>query len=308
MYTNTNQGMLLGVNTHFPPFYTHKHKKTHTHIHPNTQTYTRTQLPTYTLTHTLSLANTHTLPHAHSNTARQPPQFDETLTLFFLDTLPVGILLHCLWGIWMFSSSGLWPRPVIFNLDEQFDKLEAEVFPCAAQLTTSACDARGPSCLWDDDSCFINTASDEYVAYNAFAPMPRLFNGVTFIYSLCGLLLLLRMLLHIVPVTRPVMDRVDAAVFAAGKRVLALPGAMLRKTNQVAPSPALESGVHVAVAQCGAHNDGEALYKDALKGEMFGNGAPDYDIRHIGKYRELLQYGDNMVAWRSVSPAHWQAS
>jgi len=43
--------------------------------------------------------------------ARQPPQFDQSLTKQFLRIIPVGILLHSLWGVWMFSSAGMWPRP-----------------------------------------------------------------------------------------------------------------------------------------------------------------------------------------------------
>lgn len=232
--------------------------------------------------------------------ARQPPQFDETLSIMFLDMLPVGILIHCLWGIWMFSS-GMWPRPVIFNLDKQFDKLEAEMFPCSAQPSVLDCATAGATCMWDNDECAINKASDEYMGYIAFQPMPRLFNGVTFVYSLCALLLLLRMLLLTIPVTRPLMDAVDWAVFGIAKRALAFASALLTKKNQVAPADAEEDSVKAAAPP------GDALYTEALEGSFFGNASPDYDIGGCGMYGELLRYGDNMVSWNNVSPAHWQA-
>merc|ERR1711865_778057 len=109
----------------------------------------------------------------------------------FLDKLPVGILIHCLWGIWMFSSAML-PRPVIFNLDKEFEKVEAEMFPCAAQLSELACGAasKAGSCMWDNDECAIQTTSDVYMEYLAYQPMPRLFNGVTLVYTLFALMLL----------------------------------------------------------------------------------------------------------------------
>ena len=119
--------------------------------------------------------------------ARQPPQFDQSLTKQFLRVIPVGILLHSLWGVWMFSSAGMWPRPPVFGLDKQFAKLENEMWPCLLQNSSAACAAKGAVCVWDQSQCSINTNSEEVVGYRAFNVFPRLFNGVTIIYSLIAL-------------------------------------------------------------------------------------------------------------------------
>jgi len=55
--------------------------------------------------------------------ARQPPQFDQSLTKQFLRIIPVGILLHSLWGVWMFSSAGMWPRPPSTHSEKKKSKL-----------------------------------------------------------------------------------------------------------------------------------------------------------------------------------------
>ena len=53
----------------------------------------------------------------------------------------------------------------------------------------------------------------------------------------------------------------------------------------------------------------DPLYTEALEDKRFGNAASDYDIRHIGEYCSLLNFGDNGKIWKSVSgsPPDWRA-
>jgi hypothetical protein len=144
-----------------------------------------------------------------------PPQYDEALTRQFLRVMPVAILFHFLGGIWMFSAADMWPRPATFGLDEQFAKLQVEAFPCVRQTSELTCAQQGATCLWNSEArvCSINKANDDFVTYTTFDFMPRLFNAVTIIYSVCCLLFLLNLLLRAIPVTRPIMHLlVDAAL------------------------------------------------------------------------------------------------
>ena len=143
-----------------------------------------------------------------------PPQYDEALTMQFLRVMPVALLFHFLGGIWMFSAADMWPRPATFGLDEQFAKLQVEAFPCVRQTSELTCAQQGATCLWNAEArvCSINKANDDYVTYTTFDFMPRLFNAVTIVYSVCCLLFLLNLLLRAIPVTRPIMHLLDAAL------------------------------------------------------------------------------------------------
>jgi len=233
--------------------------------------------------------------------ARLPPQFDQSLAHMFLGLIPLGIIAHCFWGIWMFSAA-FWPRPPLGNSGEVLKRFEAERFPCANMLSEGTC-METAGCLWSEEACSINTASREYREHRSLSYFERLFNGVTIIYTLVSFYLVLRQLLLFLPMTKPAMQRVESLIWigvlaiADGVRGKLLP----LKQNRIVPTDEPE-----AVGPAEEEGDAEVGYRAAVENKMFGNSPIDYDIRTIGDYAEVLNYGNNMQQWKMLVPEDWK--
>ena len=195
-----------------------------------------------------------------------PPQYDEKLALSVLKAFKYCIVLHLLFGCWVFSAQRadgnlMFPRPELPGgsfMGRQYDSILNRIFGCSQLLSQSACNA-SPSCLWSSSSsgghpsdwleksalsdgvgsCHVDRSSAAFKSYSFFDIQKRQLNWITLPYFLVTVISMTVVILKQTPLWPPLM-LLGNAISGLVVKILCLPCSSLSFlaklfSNRVAP-------------------------------------------------------------------------
>jgi len=162
-----------------------------------------------------------------------PPQYDAKLALSVLKAFKYCIVLHLMFGCWVFSAQRdngnlMFPRPELPGgtlMGRQYDSLLNRLFGCSQLLSPSECD-KSPSCLWslsspagtstrlqqsdDSGTCLVDRSSAAFKSYSFFDIQKRQLNWITLPYFIVTIISVLLLILKQTPLWLPLTLLVSA--------------------------------------------------------------------------------------------------
>ena len=195
-----------------------------------------------------------------------PPQYDEKLALSVLKAFKYCIVLHLMFGCWVFSAQRadgnlMFPRPELPGgsfMGRQYDSLLNRVFGCSQLSSESTCNA-SMSCLWSSSSsgdhqsdwleksalsdgagsCHVDRSSAAFKSYSFFDIQKRQLNWITLPYFLVTVISMAVVILKQTPLWPPLM-LLGKAISGLVVKILLLPCSSLSfmaklVSNRVAP-------------------------------------------------------------------------